>query len=52
MDLAAGDSVHFDAAGPHLYQGLGRRNRAVLLMLHPAPRGMKAERAGGGGAAG
>jgi transcriptional regulator with XRE-family HTH domain len=50
VDLAAGDSVHFDAAGPHLYQGLGRRNRAVLLMLHPAPRGMKAERAGGGGA--
>src|ERR1700735_5575286 len=39
VDLAAGDSVHFDAAGPHLYRGLGPRNRAVLLMLHPAPRG-------------
>jgi transcriptional regulator with XRE-family HTH domain len=38
-DLAAGDSVHFDAARPHLYRGLGPRNRAVLLMLHPAPRG-------------
>jgi hypothetical protein len=39
VDLAAGDSVHFDAAGAHLYRGLGPRNRAVLLMLHPAPRG-------------
>ena len=38
VDLAAGDSVHFGAAGPHLYRGLGARNRAVLLMLHPAPR--------------
>lgn len=39
VDLSAGDSVHFDAAGPHQYRGLGPRNRAVLLMLHPAPRG-------------
>jgi hypothetical protein len=28
--------VHFGAAGAHLYRGLGRRNSAVLLMLHPA----------------
>jgi transcriptional regulator with XRE-family HTH domain len=39
VDLAAGDSVHFGAAGPHLYRGLGPRNRAVLLMVYPAPRG-------------
>jgi transcriptional regulator with XRE-family HTH domain len=36
VDLAEGDSVHFGAASPHLYRGLGARNRAVLLMLHPA----------------
>ncbi|HTV99890.1 MAG TPA: XRE family transcriptional regulator [Streptosporangiaceae bacterium] len=39
VDLAAGDSVHFGAATPHVYRGLGARNRAVLLMVHPAPRG-------------
>lgn len=35
IELAAGDSVHFDAAHPHTYQGHHRNNRAVLLMLHP-----------------
>jgi transcriptional regulator with XRE-family HTH domain len=35
VDLAEGDSVHFGAASPHLYQGLAARNTAVLLMLHP-----------------
>jgi transcriptional regulator with XRE-family HTH domain len=38
VDLAGGDSVHFGAASPHLYQGLAGRNTAVLLMLHPAPQ--------------
>jgi len=37
VDLAEGDSVHFGASAPHLYQGLGERNTAVLLMLHPSP---------------
>lgn len=36
VDLTEGDSVHFGADGPHLYRGLGERNTAVLLMLHPA----------------
>ena len=36
VDLAEGDSVHFGAASPHLYQGLAGRNTAVLLMLHPS----------------
>ena len=35
VDLAEGDSVHFGAACPHVYRGLGPRNRALLLMLHP-----------------
>jgi transcriptional regulator with XRE-family HTH domain len=34
-DLAAGDSVHHDAAQPHIYQGLESDNRALLLMLYP-----------------
>jgi transcriptional regulator with XRE-family HTH domain len=34
-DLAAGDSIHHDAAAPHIYQGLEPDNRAVLLMLYP-----------------
>jgi transcriptional regulator with XRE-family HTH domain len=34
-DLAEGDSIRFDAARPHVYQGRARQNRAVLLMLHP-----------------
>jgi mannose-6-phosphate isomerase-like protein (cupin superfamily) len=38
VDLAEGDSVHFGAASPHLYRGLGQRNGAVLLMLHPQRR--------------
>ncbi|MCW6006661.1 helix-turn-helix domain-containing protein [Micromonospora sp. CPCC 205371] len=33
--LAARDSIRFDANHPHQYQGNGRHNRAVLLMLHP-----------------
>ena len=36
VNLAEGDSVHFGAASPHLYRGLGGRGSAVLLMLHPA----------------
>jgi transcriptional regulator with XRE-family HTH domain len=39
VDLAAGDSVHFGAAAPHMYRGLGERNTAVLLMLHQSPSG-------------
>ena len=33
-DLAEGDSIRFDAARPHVYQGHARHNRALLLMLH------------------
>jgi transcriptional regulator with XRE-family HTH domain len=36
VDLAEGDSVHFGASAPHLYQGLRGANTAVLLMLHPS----------------
>jgi transcriptional regulator with XRE-family HTH domain len=36
VELAAGDSVRFDADVPHVYRGHGPANRAVLLMLHPA----------------
>jgi transcriptional regulator with XRE-family HTH domain len=36
VDLAEGDSVHFGASAPHLYQGLLGPNTAVLLMLHPS----------------
>jgi len=48
VELAPGDSVHFSAAGEHLYRGLGERNRAVLLMLHPASVPPLAGRAGPG----
>ncbi|MFB4313936.1 helix-turn-helix domain-containing protein [Actinomadura sp. 21ATH] len=34
-DLAEGESIRFDAARPHLYQGHAGHNRAVLLMVHP-----------------
>ncbi len=34
VDLAPGDSVHHDAALPHLYQGLQPENRALLLMIY------------------
>jgi transcriptional regulator with XRE-family HTH domain len=34
-DLAVGDSIHHDAAQPHVYQGLEPENRALLLMLYP-----------------
>lgn len=34
-DLAVGDSIHHDAAQPHVYQGLEPENQAVLLMLYP-----------------
>ncbi|MCP2342202.1 helix-turn-helix domain-containing protein [Actinomadura rupiterrae] len=34
-DLTAGDSIRFDAASPHHYQGHTADNRAILLMLHP-----------------
>ncbi|WP_232376315.1 helix-turn-helix domain-containing protein [Amycolatopsis aidingensis] len=33
-DLAAGDSIRFDAAGPHVYQGHEGHNRGILLMLY------------------
>jgi transcriptional regulator with XRE-family HTH domain len=36
VDLAEGDSVHFGAAAPHLYQGLREPSTAVLLMLYPS----------------
>jgi transcriptional regulator with XRE-family HTH domain len=36
VDLAEGDSVHFGASAPHLYQGLREPGTAVLLMLHPS----------------
>jgi transcriptional regulator with XRE-family HTH domain len=39
VDLAAGDSVHFGGAAPHIYRGLGQANTAVLLMLHNSPPG-------------
>ncbi|WP_216893229.1 helix-turn-helix domain-containing protein [Nocardia alni] len=32
--LDAGDSVHFDAAQPHVYQGLEDANDAILIMIH------------------
>jgi transcriptional regulator with XRE-family HTH domain len=38
VELAAGDSVRFGAARPHLYRGLGRQNRGLLLMLHQQRR--------------
>jgi transcriptional regulator with XRE-family HTH domain len=34
-DLAAGDSIHHDAAQPHIYQGLEPDSRALLLMIYP-----------------
>jgi hypothetical protein len=34
-DLAAGDSIHHDAAQPHIYQGLEPENHALLLMIYP-----------------
>jgi transcriptional regulator with XRE-family HTH domain len=36
VELSEGDSAHFAGGAPHLYRGLGERNTAVLLMLHPA----------------
>lgn len=36
-DLAAGDSIRFEAARPHVYQGHAEHNRAVLIMLYPEP---------------
>ena len=35
VDLGEGDSIRFDAARPHVYQGRTGDDRAVLLMLHP-----------------
>jgi hypothetical protein len=35
VSLATGDSIHHDAAQPHVYQGLEADNKAVLLMLYP-----------------
>ncbi len=32
--LDTGDSVHFDAAQPHVYQGLDDTNEAILIMIH------------------
>lgn len=34
-DLAVGDSIYYDAAQPHVYDGLEPVNRALLLMLYP-----------------
>jgi hypothetical protein len=33
-DLAMGDSIHHDAAEPHVYEGLAAENRALLLMIY------------------
>jgi transcriptional regulator with XRE-family HTH domain len=33
-DLTAGDSIHHDAAQPHLYEGLEPENHALLLMSY------------------
>jgi transcriptional regulator with XRE-family HTH domain len=33
--LAAGDSIHHDAAQSHVYEGLESDSRALLLMLYP-----------------
>ncbi|MFF7245326.1 helix-turn-helix domain-containing protein [Embleya sp. NPDC008237] len=33
-ELSTGDSIRFDATGPHVYRGLADDNRAVLLMVH------------------
>lgn len=37
VELEAGDSVRFDAARPHLYQGRTGADRAVLVMVYPEP---------------
>ncbi|WP_206685890.1 helix-turn-helix domain-containing protein [Kribbella qitaiheensis] len=34
VDLAAGDSVHHQAAQPHVYEGLADDNQALLLMIY------------------
>jgi transcriptional regulator with XRE-family HTH domain len=34
VQLATGDSIHHDAALPHVYQGIEADNRALLLMLY------------------
>jgi transcriptional regulator with XRE-family HTH domain len=34
-DLAIGDSIHHDAARPHVYEGLEPDSQALLLMLYP-----------------
>ncbi|WP_141997868.1 helix-turn-helix domain-containing protein [Amycolatopsis cihanbeyliensis] len=33
-ELAAGDSIRFDGAHPHVYRGHGGHNRGILLMLY------------------
>jgi transcriptional regulator with XRE-family HTH domain len=33
-DLMPGDSIHHDAARPHVYQGLADGSRALLLMIY------------------
>ncbi|WP_232666615.1 helix-turn-helix domain-containing protein [Pseudonocardia sp. TRM90224] len=35
VELAAGDSMRFDAAVPHFYEGGPDGGRAVLVMIHP-----------------
>jgi transcriptional regulator with XRE-family HTH domain len=35
--LSERDSIRFGAARPHVYQGAGPDNRAVLLMIYPEP---------------
>ncbi|WP_344220609.1 XRE family transcriptional regulator [Kribbella sancticallisti] len=34
VDLGAGDSIHHQAAQPHLYEGLDGDNQALLLMIY------------------
>jgi hypothetical protein len=33
-DLMPGDSIHHDAAQPHVYEGAAADNRALLLMIY------------------
>lgn len=35
VELATGDSVHFDASSRHSYEGIGEDNRALLVMIYP-----------------
>jgi transcriptional regulator with XRE-family HTH domain len=38
-ELDTGDSIRFESARPHLYQGRDEHNQAVLVMLYPTTSG-------------